>query len=73
MSNSQNVVEKPIEGAVTSSESLDRDLFHYEGTYKHCLEEGMTNEQWLKIKENYRSGRLYEQTVSIQEILRNFR
>ncbi len=40
----------PLQGQKKEESKLDRNLFAYDITYEYCLKKGMTNEQWLKIK-----------------------
>lgn len=50
---------------------LDRRLFAHQSTYEYSLREGITNEQWLKIKASVKQGEHLPFMVSIKELCNN--
>lgn len=58
---------------INIKQKLDRNLFAYQNTYEYCLKEGITNEEWLRIKEIHKSKN-YKSLfiISIKERTINF-
>lgn len=64
---SKNIFYKEVD----TNSKLDRSIFAHEMTYEYCMKEGITSEEWIKIKNQFKSKKHFSVSISIKERCHN--